>query len=796
MKKTVFVLSLAVALLLGLVLGLMGSATLSRDSFEAAPAALRLIPPGAEPMGGAAMDESLAMEEAPAKSAPGGRKEAKKMLRRMDKDGFAQNMPKGEVAAAPAAPSVMAEPAEADGEGGRGGEASGGAAAPTRAWFPETFLFEPLVVTDAAGRATVPVKVPDRLTSWRVLALAHAREGAQAGAVTSFLGTLPTYVDPVLPGALVAGDEVRLPVQVVNTTDQDVSTQLKLEARGALLTGGSGPLRVPAFGSAVQYATLKTAAAGPIGLRAVLGNTDAVEHTLDVLPAGVPRSESRGGTLATTRTFEVDGPADPLPGSERVRLQVYPGALALLRNELSVMLGRGSAADDAYALHLAGRADALLRALGAPVDKAALRDLQVVAAQRAYRHARGADVAVAAAFAEAALAHPENPVLQRLGERLAGQVALAQRPDGTCQGADGWTLQRLMVTTADCVRAARAASGTPAGRQRAVQVAVRAAGAFERNLERIDDAYTAAAVLASSAVEGAVADRLRERVKEGVKPDGNGGAYVPVEPGTQRADGREPSELEATALAVLALKDVKGAPVAELGAHVLGGYTPWYGWGDGPTNQAALLAVLELFSQKPPGQVKVVLSRDGTPVSETTLGADKLMEVATLEVDAKGSAGRHVWTVAAEPPVPGLGFSLTVSAYVPWKDEGAQGGLELAIEVPKALRVGQASALGLTASAPAGEPLAVRLSLPAGVQPDAPSLDALVQAGTVQRYEREDGAVTLHLRALDSGGVFQGQVKVVPTLAGTLHAAPSKLTPTLRPQLARAFAPATWAVAP
>src|SRR4029079_17105535 len=70
---------------------------------------------------------------------------------------------------------------------------------PTRAWFPETFLFEPLVITDEHGAAVVAVRVPDRLTTWRVLALAHSRSGAQGGAVTSFLGTLPTYVDPVVP---------------------------------------------------------------------------------------------------------------------------------------------------------------------------------------------------------------------------------------------------------------------------------------------------------------------------------------------------------------------------------------------------------------------------------------------------------------------------------------------------------------------------------------------------------------------------------------------------------------------
>src|SRR6185369_12580463 len=94
---------------------------------------------------------------------------------------------------------------------------------PTRSWFPETFLFEPLVVTDAQGSATVKVRVPDRLTTWRVLALAHSRAGAQGGAVASFLGTLPAYVDPITPKVLLVGDEVRIPVQLVNTTEAPVS---------------------------------------------------------------------------------------------------------------------------------------------------------------------------------------------------------------------------------------------------------------------------------------------------------------------------------------------------------------------------------------------------------------------------------------------------------------------------------------------------------------------------------------------------------------------------------------------
>src|SRR6185295_3690417 len=170
------------------------------------------------------------------------------------------------------------------------------AAAPTRAWFPETFLFEPLVVTSDRGEASVPVKVPDRLTSWRVLALAHSRSGGQGGAVASFASTLPTYVDPVLPPFLTAGDEVRIPVQVVNTTGQPVSKPLEVKPEGDLAVGGGAwTVSVPAQGSVVQYASLTAREPGHLSVRASLGGADQMVRALDVLPAGRPVRVTRGG---------------------------------------------------------------------------------------------------------------------------------------------------------------------------------------------------------------------------------------------------------------------------------------------------------------------------------------------------------------------------------------------------------------------------------------------------------------------------------------------------------------------
>lgn len=665
--------------------------------------------------------------------------------------------------------------------------------APTRAWFPETFLFEPLVVTDEQGRASLPVTVPDRLTTWRVLALAHSRGGGQAGAETSFLGTLPTYVEPVTPPLLYAGDEVRLPVQVVNTTEAEVKSALRFEALGATLSSVGGQVRVPAGGNVVQYVTLTARKPGQAAVKATLGDTDAVQRAIEVQPAGKRELVSRGGTLASPRTFELAGPADALADSEQVRLQVFPGALGLVRTELSAAPGRGGVAEDGYLLQLLGSAPALLTSLGAEPAAGAIRDLSVLATQRVMRHARAPTVDAATLLAEGALAHPDNPVLARLGERLALQVAQAQRPDGTCQGADGWTLQRLLVTTSECVRAVRASQASPAARQRATAVALKASGAFERNAARVVDGYTAAAMLASGAVTGTVADRLKKVLLGSLETTADGAKYVKIESGVVRADGFPPSAYEATALAVLALSGDGQAPVADLGTFLLGGYNPVYGWGDGRTNLVALRAAVLLFRDPVPASVKLTLERDGKPLAQGEFGAAKLKEVVSLEADAAGSSGPHTWTVRSEPAVPGLGYSLTLAAYVPWKDQPG-GGLELRTTLPAKLEVGKAAELELTASMPANLATAMRLSLPAGVQSDTPSLDALVSAGLVQRYETEDGAVTLHLPPLQAGQSWTAKLRVVPTLAGTLQSSASKLTPEGQPALARTFAPVKWVI--
>jgi hypothetical protein len=243
--------------------------------------------------------------------------------------------------------------------------------------------------------------------------------------------------------------------------------------------------------------------------------------------------------------------------------------------------------------------------------------------------------------------------------------------------------------------------------------------------------------------------------------------------------------------------------MADLGTSLLAGYSPLGGWGDGRTNLTCLRAALALFKDPLPAQVRVVLERDGKVVTEGTLDAKALRDVLALEAAAPGSGGAHTWTVRAEPAVPGLGFSLTLGAYVPWKASEPRG-LELAVKGPTEAKVGQPVELVVQASAPMGMRLKLRQELPAGVQVDTASLDALVAGGRVASYDVEDGAVTLTLRPLGmemdgytpSGRSepFQARLRVVPTLAGTLQGGASSLTSEVAQDLVFHVPPATWAV--
>ncbi len=300
---------------------------------------------------------------------------------------------------------------------------AGGDEAPTRAWFPESFVFEPLVVTDQDGQASLEVTVPDQLTDWRILALAHDRSGGQAGTEARFASTLPVYLDVVEPPTLRVGDVVKLPVQVVSNQADGFHGGLSARVDGEAAWGSvSGTLGIDGHGSRLEYVEIHAVRPGQATLKADLISTDRVERPVTVVPTGRRLDRSQGGTLAAAREFSITAPYGAQPGSSSLALVVYPGPLAILAEEMGRSLPNAHLQDAAYGFALAGYGRDIAERLGQEIDADALRRSRIVAYQRLVRFTRSPDLPAAVVALAAARTQPEDELAQALTRRLVEQV--------------------------------------------------------------------------------------------------------------------------------------------------------------------------------------------------------------------------------------------------------------------------------------------------------------------------------------------------------------------------------------
>jgi hypothetical protein len=106
--------------------------------------------------------------------------------------------------------------------------------------FSALAVFEPAKSTDARGHVEVPVKLPDSLTRYRVMAVVVARErefGSQESTITA---RLPLMVRPSAPRFLNFGDRFELPVVLQNQTDKPINVALAVRATNAMITDVPG----------------------------------------------------------------------------------------------------------------------------------------------------------------------------------------------------------------------------------------------------------------------------------------------------------------------------------------------------------------------------------------------------------------------------------------------------------------------------------------------------------------------------------------------------------------------------
>ena len=207
--------------------------------------------------------------------------------------------------AAPAAAdmAMAAEmPAMAEAAGMGGMDKAAQPAITVRSDFNPLATFAPAVRTDAAGRATVAIKLPDNLTRYRIMAVAVADGKFFGSAESNVVARLPLMLRPSAPRFLNFGDRFELPLVVQNQTDQPMDVDVVVQATNLELTAGEGfRFNVPANDRREVRFPAATVNAGTTRLQMAAASGAFADAAQAELPVYTP---------ATTEAFATYGVVD------------------------------------------------------------------------------------------------------------------------------------------------------------------------------------------------------------------------------------------------------------------------------------------------------------------------------------------------------------------------------------------------------------------------------------------------------------------------------------------------------
>ena len=106
--------------------------------------------------------------------------------------------------------------------------------------FNALAVFAASVKTDSAGKVTIPVKLPDNLTRYRVTAVSVTNGNRFGKGESNITARQPLMVRPSAPRFLNFGDKFELPVVVQNQTDNPLTVNVAVRVTNAELTAGNG----------------------------------------------------------------------------------------------------------------------------------------------------------------------------------------------------------------------------------------------------------------------------------------------------------------------------------------------------------------------------------------------------------------------------------------------------------------------------------------------------------------------------------------------------------------------------
>jgi len=238
--------------------------------------------------------------------------------------------------------------AEADGPPqavpGAGPSGTAPPAVRVRQFFPETWVWQPLLLTDESGRATLSLTAPDSITSWKLSVVTSSSAGIGFGEsdLTAFQDF---FVEPSLPSSVTRNEEFPIKVDVFNYLDevQDVALSFGESEWFELLGDGELQVSVPPNSATSVHFPIRPGTLGEHDIEVTaIGSTlsDAVRRKITVSPEGVPTELVFNGVIEPGDALPLDlsFPHSGVEGSERAFLHVTPSPVAQTMEGVSDLL--------------------------------------------------------------------------------------------------------------------------------------------------------------------------------------------------------------------------------------------------------------------------------------------------------------------------------------------------------------------------------------------------------------------------------------------------------------------------
>jgi hypothetical protein len=209
--------------------------------------------------------------------------------------------------------------------------------------FTETVYWNAGISTDNKGEANVSFDLSDSVTSFRILADGYTNNGAFGASDEVIESRRPFYIEAKTPLEVTAGDEIDLPVVLVNETDDPMEAALAISVNQGI-TIGEFPKTISLPARTRKRLVVPCAVESKTGLSELIVTassgvfTDNVTRTIPVAPLGFPISLDFSGLLEKQASHKLTIPQSLTEGGVKAQATIYPSPLANLTQALESLI--------------------------------------------------------------------------------------------------------------------------------------------------------------------------------------------------------------------------------------------------------------------------------------------------------------------------------------------------------------------------------------------------------------------------------------------------------------------------